>query len=118
MSFWNIEPTEKFQRKYKLFEKKNEDELIAVWNNLDAYVKALQLTDNPHTINAGYIHPEPKGIIAIDQTKAEKKLKATRLYIYPDAKIKTIYLLTIGDKQTQEDDIQFSKECIKEILGG
>lgn len=115
MSFWNIEPTEKFIRKYKEYEKKHEDELIAVWNNLDTYLKTLQGTDNPLKITGGYIHPELKGIIAIDQTKASKKLPETRLYVYPDIKTKKLFLLTIGDKGSQKDDIQFAVDCLKTI---
>ena len=117
MSFWNIEPTDKFSRKYKLFEKKHEDELIAMWNNLDTYLKTLQKTDNPQVITGGYIHPEGQGIVAIDQTKAERKLKETRLYIYPDIRTKKLFLLTIGDKKTQQHDIQHSKDCVKMIRG-
>ena len=117
MSFWNIEPTDKFSRKYKLFEKKHEDELIAMWNNLDTYLKTLQKTDNPQVITGGYIHPEGQGIVAIDQTKAERKLKETRLYIYPDIRTKKLSLLTIGDKKTQQHDIQHSKDCVKMIRG-
>jgi hypothetical protein len=117
MPFWDIAPTGKFLRKYKLFEKKNEDELTAVWNNLDTYLKTLQKTDNPHVITGGYIHPEGQGIVALDQTKAERKLKETRLYIYPDVKTKKLFLLTIGDKKTQQNDIRYAKDCVKMIRG-
>jgi len=118
MSFWNIEPTEKFSRKYKLFEKKHEDELIAMWNNLDTYLKTLQKTDNPLVVTGGYIHPEKKGIVAIDQKKADRKLKEVRLYIYPDKKTKKLFLLTIGDKNSQKDDIKYSMDCVNLIQGG
>jgi hypothetical protein len=115
MSFWNIEPTDKFLRKYKLFENKYPSQLIAMWNNLDTYMKVLQKTDNPLVITGGYIHPEGQGIVAIDQTKAEVKLKETRLYVYPDTRTKNLFLLIIGDKRTQKDDIQYAKKCVKKI---
>jgi len=115
MPFWNIEITTKFQRTYKKYEKKHENELIAVWNNLDTYLETLQKINNPLNIKAGYIHPECKGIIAIDQKKAETKLKETRLYIYPDSKTNILYLLIIGDKKSQRSDIKFCEDFVKKI---
>ncbi len=117
MSFWNIKLTDKFEIRYEAFEEKYEEEIISAWDNLDAYLKALQGVDNPLKVNSGYIHIETKGMIAIDQTKADRKLREIRLYIYPDVKTKTLLLLTIGDKRTQKKDIQFAVNCIKKYKG-
>jgi hypothetical protein len=42
-------------------------------------------------------------------------LAATRLYVYPDVEAETLYLLTLGDKSTQADDIQDCKQFVKQI---
>jgi hypothetical protein len=34
---------------------------------------------------------------------------------YPDVDTKTLYLLAIGDKNTQHEDVQFCKECVTEL---
>jgi hypothetical protein len=53
-------------------------------------------------------------VIAIDQTGGHK-LAAMRLYVYPDMVTETLYLLTVGDKSTQEADIQDCKRFVKQI---
>ncbi|MDP8292752.1 MAG: hypothetical protein P9M04_02950 [Candidatus Orphnella occulta] len=117
MPFWNIKLTDKFDTKYQRFEKNYEEEIISAWDNLDSYLRALQRTDNPLKVNSGYIHPETKGIVAIDQSKADRKLREIRLYVYPDTKTKTLLLLTIGDKRTQQKDIKFAVNCIEKYKG-
>ena len=118
MTKWNIEPTEKFERLYKKYEKKQYEELVAVLNNLDTYHETLQHVSNPFNITSGFIHHEPKGIKAIDQTKADRKLKETRLYVYPDPETKTLYLLTLGDKRTQKEDLKFCIDYVKNMHRG
>ena len=120
MPGWQIEYTEKYKRKHRMFEKKHLDELLAVLDNLDTYFKALQLSDNPLQVKAGFIHDEPDGIKAIDQKGGGKKIKLrqTRLYIFPHMKNKVLYLLTIGDKQSQKEDIKWSRDYVREIKKG
>ena len=117
---WNIISTDKYERRYKQYEKKHPNELKAILNNLDTYQKTLNLLNHPKLINAGFIHPEPKGIIAIDQKGGSQKvkLKQTRLYLYPDSENKIVHLLTIGDKNTQKEDILFCKNEVEKIRGG
>lgn len=111
---WCIEQTDLFARKFKQFRKKNKhsglDKLLL--NNLDTYLKALQFGTSPQKINAGFIHHEPNGVKAIDQKGSRKKVSGTpkecRLYVFPDSDGKVLYLITIGDKNSQKSDI---KDC-------
>jgi hypothetical protein len=50
---------------------------------------------------------EPCGAYAVDQKGGGTGLKVTRLYIYPHKTTKTLHLITLGDKDTQESDIVF-----------
>jgi len=75
MGVWQIEPTDKYERKLRWYEKKYPNELLAVLNNLDTYFKTLQLTGNPLQVKAGFIHDESNGIKAIDQKGGDKKSK-------------------------------------------
>lgn len=117
MSTWKLNYTDKYERDYKKYEKKYPNELAAALSNLDFYFEALNRLGNSMLIKAGYIHPELNGIIAIDQKGGNKKvkLKQTRLYIYPDTQNKTLYLLTIGDKNSQKMNIKFCVNTVKQI---
>src|ERR1700720_4571989 len=98
---WKIEPTDKYVRDHRWYSKKRPNELKAVLNNLDTYVKAIQGGTKPLQVNAGFIHIEGQGVIAIDQKGGKGKLAQTRLYVYPDSDREVLYLFTIGDKNTQ-----------------
>ena len=117
MLTWKIDYTDKFGRSLKRYQKKHPDELKAVLNNLDTYFKAIKFVEHPLQVKAGYIHNEPKGIIAIDQKGGGRKtkLKVTRLYVYPDAEKRILYVLAIGDKQSQARDIQNCKEKVEKL---
>ncbi|MDD5044059.1 MAG: hypothetical protein PHH69_05675 [Candidatus Omnitrophica bacterium] len=118
---WKMEPTEKYICKHEDYEKKHPQELVAMEDNLDAYFKALSNGINPLQIGGGFIHNEREGIWAIDQKGGRRKIKLqqARLYIYPDILTKTLFLLTIGDKQTQrKQDIPFCREYVKKEIRG
>jgi hypothetical protein len=67
---------------------------------------------------AGYIHDEGKGIRAIDQRGGAKgKLRQTRLYLYPDVDSKVLYLVTIGDKNSQKADVKLSADFVVQLKG-
>ena len=112
---WNLELTGLYTRKFKKFHKKHSREAIAVLNNLDTYHKTLNRGINPLQIKAGWIHPETQGAVAIDQKGGGKDLLQTRLYIYPDVESGTVYLITIGDKNSQKADIADCRKFINQL---
>lgn len=114
---WNMEPTDEFSRAAKWYSKKHTNEFIAVTANLDKYFNALQNLGNPLQITAGFIHNEPDGIIALDQKggKQKVKLQQARLYIFPYLKEKVLYILTIGDKRSQSNDINYCRKFVRKI---
>ena len=114
---WNLCNTDKYDRSFKQYQKKHKDELQAVLANLLDYKTAVDLGVDPLRVQAGFIHPEPMGVVAIDQKRGgvRKKLKQTRLYLYPDKEKREIWLITIGDKNTQKTDIQLAKDFVKAI---
>lgn len=102
---WQQEPTDDFQRQLRWFEKKRPRELAAVLVNLQTYLTALNAGSQPLQIGYRFIHPEGHGVVAIDQKGGGKSLAETRLYAYPDAVERILYLLTIGDKNSQRADV-------------
>ena len=107
---WSIERTDKFVTRFRRFQKKHPNETLAVLNNLDTYTRTLNDGVKPSLIKAGFIHPEPQGVVAIDQRGAKGRLRQTRLYIYAYEHDQVVYLITIGDKNTQKQDL---KDCRK-----
>ena len=117
MADWHIEALDTYERVHKQYEKKCPNELAAVLDNLDRYFKIISNGVHPQFIVAGYIHNEPKGVKALDQRGSKGKLKQTRLYIYPDIDSKKLYLLTIGDKGSQREDIRMCSDFVVNLKG-
>ena len=105
---WQIEPTNLYLRRLKRFHKKFPREARAALDNLDTYVKTLQAGIPPAQVKHGFMHREPAGVVAIDQKGGGVGLKEARLYVYPSTEEFTVFLITLGDKNTQSADI---REC-------
>ena len=120
MANWQLEHTDRYLRDHFHYKKKNPHELAAVLENLDTYFKALDAVGNPLQVTAGFLHPESDGIIAIDQRGGRRKIKLqqTRLYVYPDVQMTILHILTLGDKKTQRDDINFCRSFVKKLREG
>ncbi|NCD23332.1 MAG: hypothetical protein EOL90_10395 [Spartobacteria bacterium] len=121
---WKTEPYIGFENQYKKFIESHECEAKAAMNNVETYLSVLQATGNIARANMQpFVHPEPEGMIAIDQRgvkidKKHGKLKATRLYVYAAIVSETVYLLGIGDKDSQRLDIQNCRKKAQEIKKG
>ena len=110
---WQIEPTTGWERDHRHYAKKRPNELAAVLRNLDRYLKLLAVSKNSKAVQAGYLHPEPSGVLAVDQKGGGANLQETRLYTYADDDTKTVYLIAIGDKDAQHADIEYCKNFVK-----
>lgn len=106
---WAIAATDEYEGRQKRFEKKHPRELQAVLDNLDTYFQSLEAGVNPLQIKHGFLHTEAMGVVAIDQKGGGKALAQTRLYVYPDTDTETLYLITLGDKPSQKEDIKSCK---------
>lgn len=112
---WQIEPTTGWEKDQRNYSKKRPDELAAVMRNLDRYVKLLNVSKNSRAVQAGYLHTEQNGVLAIDQKGGGGNLQETRLYTYADDETKTVYLITIGGKDSQHSDIEYCKEFVRSL---
>lgn len=113
---WIYATSNDWERCLRWYGKKRPDELAAVLANLKRYETYLRASKNSKSVQAGFLHFEPMGCVAIDQKGVSKaKLQETRLYIFADDSTNTIHLITIGDKDAQQDDIQYCKEYIQVI---
>jgi hypothetical protein len=112
---WQLSPSSYWQKVIKRYEKKHPRELAAVLHNLDRYLNLLNAAPNAKAVQAGYLHPEPLGIVAIDQKGGGENLQQTRLYTFASDPNLVLYLITIGNKQTQKADIDMSKDFVRSL---
>jgi hypothetical protein len=112
---WQIEPTTGWERDQRHYAKKRPNELAAVLRNLNRYIKLLAVSKNSKAVQAGYLHPEPGGVLAVDQKGGGANLQETRLYTYADDDAKTVYLIAIGDKAAQHADVEYCKSFVKTL---
>ena len=103
---WVFQTTARFERDRAYYEKKHPRELDAcLRNTLIRYLPMLNATPNPRTIQAGFLHAEPGGVMAVDQKGGGGNLRETRLYTYACAATRVLHLLLLGDKSTQRRDL-------------
>lgn len=115
MNGWVLEESPFFASRFRHYQKKHPNETAAVMNNLDTYVRTLNAGVKPTLIQAGFIHREPQGVIAIDQKGTKDSRRQTRLYVYAFEVGNTLFLITIGDKNSQKRDIEDCRHFISSL---
>ena len=118
---WELETAAGFDNCFKKFSKKHRAEAKAVMANLETFLCVLNETNNIQVAKQqNFVRSEPEKICAIDSRGAPRdskgtKLKATRLYVYAIEVNSTIYLLRIGDKDSQPQDLKTCKKMVKKL---
>jgi hypothetical protein len=102
---WSVHPHPGYLRDQRWYAKKHPQELAAVLRNLERFMHLLALAPDPRSLQAGFIHPEKHGMVALDQRGGEGHLQATRLYCFAHARTHRVYLLGLGDKAGQPADL-------------
>ncbi|SRR6266478_6160339 len=116
---WNLNSLPDVQKKLDRFKKKWAHEMTNVFDNLDTFMEALNAGTKPEQLKQlGFVHSEPLGILAIDQRGPGKgsKLKQFRLYVFPEEDAEQLHLITLGDKDSQQDDLNQSKSFAQGLL--
>lgn len=116
---WTLQESDIYAGRFKRFLKKNKDVALLILNNLDTYFETLTKGVKPQQIKAGFIHPEPGGVKAIDQKGTRKGIGGTpkegRLYVFPEEQTKTLHLITIGDKNSQQNDLADCRKFMNDL---
>ena len=79
MSEWMLEESYFFASKFRRYQKRHPDETATVMNNLDTYFRTLNAGVKPELIQAGHLHHEPRGVLAVDQRGTRGRSTETRL---------------------------------------
>ena len=102
---WVLLPHSSYLRDLRWYTKKRPVELAAVHRNLERYMLLLARSPSARSVQAGFLHPEPHGMVAVDQRGGGGRLQETRLYCYAHKGSRTVHLLGIGDKSSQPADL-------------
>jgi hypothetical protein len=120
MAAWKPVPCEDYEKAKKDFVKKWRPEMLAVANNLQTLMQTLDRGVKPEQLKSlPFVHGEyPIGILSIDESGHEKKSKpkAIRLYVFPCESKQLLYVMLIGDKSEQHDDVKLCKAFVSKIF--
>ena len=108
----------RFTQRLKNFSKKHADEVSCVMTNLNNALSFWEASNLDCLRRSGLVRRESAGILAVDQAGCRKKPPLQlRLYFFcvEGSGEKICYLLTLGDKRSQEEDNNWSKQKLKEI---
>lgn len=113
---WKHDQTDEFNERFKKFEKKNRDSLSYVLNKLSVVAQALANDGKIETLKYNFLRHEREGVYAVRCSSKGKR--PLRLYFFAHLSSETLHLLTIGDKNTQTDDIKWCANTAKNLKAG
>jgi hypothetical protein len=118
---WSLVKAQGFENRFKKFTRKHAAEANAVMANLETAFAVLNETNSLQRVRElNFSRKKPDGILALDSRGARRertgtKLKATRLYVYAVEIDSTLYLLRIGDKDSQAQDLKTCRKMVRKI---
>lgn len=118
---WTLNPRPDVQKRLERFKKKWPHELENVFLNLTKLKQTLDLGAKPEQVKQqfSFVHGNYElGVLSIDQRGKNKgaKPKPFRLYVYPDDVTQTLHVITLGDKDTQPNDVKEAKAFVQGLL--
>ena len=114
---WDLVKEDEFSKRTKKIVKKHRTEVRNCVDNLAAYFADLKSGLLPQQIIRGYVHNDyPKGIKSLDQKGPGVTNKEIRLYIYPDEENEDLIAITIGDKDSQSNDVKTCVDYVETLI--
>lgn len=113
---WIIEYTDGFESRFKKHSRKYPGETARAFEHLLAYLDDLNKGINPLQMHGRGVRREPNGSISFDESGGGSDPHPTRLYAFPDQENEILWVITIGDKNTQKRrDIPDCRSFIKTL---
>lgn len=81
---WEIAESSMFRQRLRRYEKRHQAAAAQALVNAQTYFEAVRNGLHPMHVNAGFIHPELGGAVAVDERGSGKKLHGTRLYLFAE----------------------------------
>ncbi len=111
---WDFDDDCASRSKFKKFHKAHPREFVSLFANLDTIQRYLSLGLKVSTFKLGFFRSEGDSVYRISQTSIPSAHES-RLYIYLYFQNRTIYILGIGDKPSQQADIKAAKALIRKL---
>lgn len=103
--------------RFKEYNRKHPREYASCFSNLTQLLTLLQQFGGVKGFQVGHVRSEGRGVYRIGQTGV-KHARETRLYVHIDETARVVRVLTIGDKDSQSDDIRQCHSMTKMLKGG
>jgi len=111
---WELELAYAIKSAFKRYAKKHRAEYASCFENLDRVHEILCNGHSWGSFQVGFLRTEGDGLFRVGQTGVAHA-RETRLYIHVDEAARRIHVLTIGDKDSQQDDIRDARKIVGEI---
>ena len=111
---WYIEHGEAIRSGFRKVGKNHPEEYDSCFANLTKILAILRNGKKVGEFKVGFFRTEGNGLYRIGQSGV-KDSKEVRLYVYPDEESEIIYVLAMGTKETQKNDIKEVKKKIKKL---
>ena len=111
---WEVKDIFANRKRFRQYAKKHFNEFASCFKNLDRLRAALEDGMTLQQCSFGFFGSEGKDVYRIGQSGIPNAHE-TRLYIYVEIAGTEIYLLTIGDKNTQSLDIEWCHTIVEQI---
>lgn len=111
---WNIDNEFKDENRFKRYAKKHHSEYVSCMARFADVLMRFDQVNHPHLIGKGYFQSEGEDVYRISQARVQNS-REVRLYIYVCLIESKLYPITIGDKETQQDDINRCHEVSRKI---
>ncbi len=113
---WVVDSGLAERSRFKAYNKKHPNEYAACFVNLDVVMALLNQFGGVKGFQLGFFRSEGKNVYRIGQTGV-KHAKETRLFIHVDESNRCVRILTIGDKDSQPEDLRRCHEVAKNLKG-
>lgn len=111
---WSICTEFREENRFKRYEKKHRAEYLSCMARFADVLMRFDEVGHPHLIGKGYFQSEGEDVYRISQARVQNSLEV-RLYIYVCLIESKLYPITIGDKTTQQDDINRCHDIARKI---
>ena len=109
---WQLDLTHASPGKFKKFAGKYRREYVSLFANLEKIMGLLRAGQKLGSFQVGFFRSEGQGAYRIGQTGVPSA-KESRLYVFPEEQGHVMYVLTIGTKEGQADDINEAHRIAK-----